>query len=251
MGELSNQKILIVGASSGIGKATAIRLSKAGAKLVLIARSEDKLKEVIASCEGNGHQYFVIDVKDEKSIDEAITKSAKEIEEPFTGFVYSAGQEGTIPLKFAKSDFLTDILQVNTIPALLITKVLQKKGNFSSEGGSVVFISSVMGSLGQPAKAAYCMSKGGLVAASKALALELASKRIRVNCISPGMVITEMSSKILDSVSEDSVKEIKRMHPLGIGDVEDVVNGIEFLISNKSKWITGIDLLIDGGYSAQ
>lgn len=65
------------------------------------------------------------------------------------------------------------------------------------------------------------------------------------------MVTTEMSSKILDSVSEDSAKEIKRMHPLGIGDVEDVVNGIEFLVSNKSKWITGIDLLIDGGYSTQ
>lgn len=251
MGLLSNQKILIVGASSGIGKATAIGLAKAGAKLVLIARSEDKLKEVIASCEGNGHQYFAIDVKNEKGLDEAITKSAKDIEEPFTSFVYSAGQEGTIPLKFAKSDFLTDILQVNTIPALLITKILQKKGNFSSEGGSIVFIGSVMGSLGQPAKAAYCMSKGGLVAASKALALELASKKIRVNCISPGMVTTEMSSKILDSVSEDSAKEIKRMHPLGIGDVEDVMNGIEFLVSDKSKWITGIDLLIDGGYSAQ
>ncbi len=114
-----------------------------------------------------------------------------------------------------------------------------------------MFISSVMGSLGQPAKAAYCMSKGGLVAASKALALELANKKIRVNCISPGMVTTEMSSKILDSVSEESANEIKRMHPLGIGDVKDIVNGIEFLLSEKSKWITGIDLLIDGGYSAQ
>lgn len=248
---LVKQKILIVGASSGIGKATAIQLSQQEAKLVLISRSEEKLQEVISQCSGEGHTYFAIDVKDEKALDEAISASAKGKEEPFTGFVYSAGQEGTIPLKFAKADFLSEILQVNTIPALLITKILQKKGNFSGDGGSIVFISSVMGSLGQPAKAAYCMSKGGLVAASKALALELANKKIRVNCISPGMVTTEMSSKILDSVSEDSANEIKRMHPLGIGDVKDIVNGIEFLLSEKSKWITGIDLLIDGGYSAQ
>lgn len=249
--ELTNHKILIVGASSGIGEATAIDLAKKGAKLVLIARSEDKLKEVLKSCEGSGHSYFAVDVKNEKELENVISSSAKETGEPFTGFVYSAGQEGTIPLKFVKSDFLIDILQVNTIPALLITKILQKKGNFSSEGGSIIFISSVMGNLGQPAKAAYCMSKGGLVAVSKALALELASKKIRVNCISPGMVTTEMSSKILDSISEENIKNIKKMHPLGIGEVEDVVNGITFLISDKSKWITGIDLLIDGGYSAQ
>lgn len=248
--EFYNQKILIVGASSGIGKATAISLSKQGAKLVLIARSEEKLKEVLGFCEGTGHSFFAINVKDEKALDQAICLCGKDTGIPFTGFVYTAGQEGTVPLKFAKSDFLIDILQVNTIPALLITKILQKKGNFSSEGGAVVFVSSVMGSLGQPAKAAYCMSKGALMAMSKALALELASKKIRVNCVSPGMVATEMSDKILQSISEVSVNEIKKMHPLGIGKVEDVVNGIEFLISEKSKWITGIDLLVDGGYSS-
>ncbi|WP_017494967.1 SDR family NAD(P)-dependent oxidoreductase [Flavobacterium sp. WG21] len=248
---LAEKKILIIGASSGIGRAAAIDLSKKGAQLVLIARSEDKLKEVVALCEGEGHTYFSLDVKDENALEAAISSSAKETGIPFTSFVYSAGMEGTIPLKFAKTEFLEDILKVNTIPALLITKILQKKGNFSLEGGSLVFVSSVMGSLGQPAKAAYCMSKGGLIAASKALALELASKKIRVNCISPGMVETEMSSKILDSISDENVNEIKKMHPLGIGEVGDIVNGIEFLVSDNSKWITGIDLLIDGGYSAQ
>ncbi|WP_407404334.1 SDR family NAD(P)-dependent oxidoreductase [Chryseobacterium sp.] len=249
--ELKNQKILIIGASSGIGKAAAIKLAKEGARVVLVARSEDKLKEVIESCPGEGHQYFAIDVKDEKLLDNAILAASKDIDEPFTGLVYSAGREGTIPLKFVKNDLLNDILQVNTIPAILITKILQKKGVFALDGGSIVFISSVMGNLGQPAKVAYCMSKGALVAASKALALELAPKKIRVNCISPGMVTTEMSSKVLDSISEESILNIKRMHPLGIGNVDDIVNGIQFLLSEKSKWITGIDLVIDGGYSAQ
>lgn len=246
----TGQKILVIGASSGIGYATSMHLAKEGATLVLIARSEDKLKELVSKC-GEQHRYYVVDVQDETLLDEAITSNTKETGIPFDGFVYSAGQEGTIPLKFTKKDMLTSILNVNTIPAILVSKILQKKGNFSKEGGSFVFISSVMGSLGQPAKTAYCMSKGALVAASKALALELATKKIRVNCISPGMVMTDMSSKMIDSISEESANVIRAMHPLGIGKVQDVVNGIDFLLSNKSKWITGIDLLIDGGYSAQ
>lgn len=247
---LVGQKILVVGASSGIGYSTALYLAKEGAKLVLLARNEERLQELVNKC-GEGHQYYSVDVQDEDRLDAVITSNVKETGIPFTGFVYSAGQEGTIPLKFTKKDMLNSILHVNTIPAVLISKILQKKGNFSKEGGSFVFVSSVMGSLGQPAKTAYCMSKGALVAASKALALELASKKIRVNCISPGMVMTEMSTKIIESISEENAHAIRTMHPLGIGEVEDVVNGIEFLLSNKSKWITGVDLLIDGGYSAQ
>ncbi|WP_418894069.1 SDR family NAD(P)-dependent oxidoreductase [Limibacterium fermenti] len=249
--DFSNHKVLIIGASSGIGKATAISLSQKGASLVLVSRNEENLKEVVAQCTGQGHDYIVIDVKNGKDLEEAISSNVRNTGIPFSGFVYSAGQEGTIPLKFIKEDFLEDILKTNTVPAVLVSKVLIKKGNFSKEGGSFVFISSVMGRLGQPAKVAYCMSKGGLIAASKALALELASKKIRVNCISPGMVLTEMSSKILDSVGDENADKIRQMHPLGIGEVKDVVNGIEFLLSDNSKWITGIDLLIDGGYSAQ
>lgn len=244
------QKILLVGASSGIGYATALHLAKEGANLVLIARNEERLKELVREC-GEGHQYYSVDVQDENRLEEVITSNVKETGVAFTGFVYSAGQEGTTPLKFTKKEMLNSILHVNTIPAVLIAKILQKKGNFSKEGGAFVFVSSVMGSLGQPAKTAYCMSKGALVALSKALALELASKRIRVNCISPGMVMTEMSTKIIESISEENANTIRAMHPLGIGEVEDVVNGIEFLLSTKSKWITGHDLLVDGGYSAQ
>ena len=154
-------------------------------------------------------------------------------------------------LKFSKNETLEQILNINAIHAVLVSKTLLKKANFSSNGGSLVFISSVMGSLGQPAKIAYCMSKGALTSAMKAMALELANKKIRVNCISPGMVVTEMSSKILDSISQDNKKDIEKMHPLGIGNVIDIAKGIEFLLSDNSSWITGVDLLVDGGYSAQ
>jgi NAD(P)-dependent dehydrogenase (short-subunit alcohol dehydrogenase family) len=245
------KKVLIVGASSGIGKATAIRLAETGASLVLASRNTDKLNDVLSLCEGNGHQVFALDVKDEQAIDEIVAAAVQFDGIPFDGFVYSAGQEGTIPLKFIKKDFLEDILSVNTIPVVLLTKALLKKGHFSKEGGSLVYVSSVMGGLGQPAKTAYCMSKGALVAIAKALALELASKKIRVNCVSPGMVITEMSEKLLESISDENKAEILKMHPLGLGSVDDIANGIEFLLSDKGKWITGTDFLIDGGYSAQ
>jgi NAD(P)-dependent dehydrogenase (short-subunit alcohol dehydrogenase family) len=248
---MKNKKILIIGASSGIGRATAIYLAQKGANLVLISRNEGKLQKLISECEGNNHHFAAIDVLDLEKLETFINKHSIESGIPFDGFVYSAGVEGTVPLKFLKKEALENILNVNVTPAVVVSKILLKKGVFTKEGGSFVFISSVMGSLGQPAKIAYCMSKGALVSAMKAMALELAEKRIRVNCISPGMVVTEMSSKILDSISDDSKKEIEKMHPLGIGNVQDIANGIEFLLSDKSKWITGIDLLIDGGYSAQ
>lgn len=248
---MNNKKILIIGASSGIGKATAIYLAKKGANLVLISRNEEKLKKLISECEGDNHHFAAIDVLDLEKLESFLSGHFIESGIPFDGFVYSAGVEATLPLKFLKKQTLENVLNVNTIPVVLVSKILLKNGIFAKEGGSFVFISSVMGGLGQPAKIAYCMSKGALISAMKAMALELAQKRIRVNCISPGMVITEMSMKILDSISEENKKDIEKMHPLGLGSVQDISNGIEFLLSDKSKWITGINLLIDGGYSAQ
>jgi NAD(P)-dependent dehydrogenase (short-subunit alcohol dehydrogenase family) len=248
---MKNKKILIIGASSGIGRAAAIYLAQRGAHLVLISRNAEKLQKLVSECEGNNHQFAAIDVLDLEKLETFLSRHSIESGIPFDGFVYSAGVEGTVPLKFLKKETLENILNVNVTPAILVSKILLKKGIFSKEGGSFVFISSVMGSLGQPAKIAYCLSKGALISATRAMALELAEKRIRVNCISPGMVVTEMSSKILDSISDDNKKEIEKRHPLGIGNVQDIANGIEFLLSDKSKWITGIDFLIDGGYSAQ
>lgn len=248
---MKSKKILIIGASSGIGRETAINLSKKGAQLVLISRSEEKLKKVISECDGTGHSFAAIDVAELDKLEAYITEESILSGIPFDGLVYSAGIEGTLPLKFLKKEILENILNINSISPILVSKILLKKGVFSKEGGSIVFISSVMGSFGQPAKVAYCMSKGALVTAMKAMALELANKKIRVNCISPGMVSTEMSNKILESISDENKSAIYQMHPLGLGSVQDVSNGIEFLLSDNSKWITGIDLFIDGGYSAQ
>ena len=127
---MKTKKILIIGASSGIGKATAILLSKKGYHLVLISRNEQKLKEVIAECEGNHHVYEVIDITETEKFETYITKQVSDSNIPFDGLVYSAGIEGTLPLKFLKKDFLEQIISVNTISAVLVSKILLKKKHF-------------------------------------------------------------------------------------------------------------------------
>ncbi|ATA77273.1 SDR family NAD(P)-dependent oxidoreductase [Capnocytophaga canimorsus] len=247
---MERKKVLVVGASSGLGKEIALTLSKEGADLVLMSRDIDKLNNVIYECKDGNHQVYSVDVTNEQELDRALSESMKD-GVPYSGFVYSAGMEATMPSKLLKKNTLEKVMEVNTYPIVMISKFFQKKGNFSPNGGSLVFISSVMGHLGQVGKTAYCMSKHAMVGVMKALALELAPKKIRVNCISPGMVKTDMSIKILESISEENVLKIQNMHPLGFGEPRDVAQAVLFLISDKSKWITGVDLAVDGGYSVQ
>lgn len=247
---MKGKKILVVGASSGIGRAIAISLSEEGAEVVLFSRDFSKLKQVQGTLKGENHQIFSVDVTDEEALSKALLESVKD-GKAYNGFVYSVGMEATVPFKLLKKESLENVMEVNTYPILSISKFLLKKGNFDKEGGSFVFISSVMGHLGQMAKVAYGMSKHAMVGVMRSLALELASKKIRVNCVSPGMVTTDMSVKILESISEENVQKIKDMHPLGLGTATDVANAVVFLLGEKSRWITGVDLSVDGGYSVQ
>ena len=247
---MKGKKILIVGASSGLGRETALNLAKQGADLVLISRDTEKLNALASQLEVGKYQIFPADVTNEEVLNKALSDSVAD-GVPYNGFVYSAGIEATITSKLLKKATLEKVMDVNAYPAVLITKFLLKKGNFDPVGGSLVFISSVMGHLGQTAKTAYCMSKHAIVGIMRALALELAPKNIRVNCVSPGMVKTDMSIKILESISEDNVSKIESMHPLGLGEPNDVAEAISFLLSDNSKWITGVELPVDGGYSVQ
>jgi len=132
-----------------------------------------------------------------------------------------------------------------------VVKELLKKSTFSSTGGSIVWLGSVMGSLGQKGKIAYTSSKAAVEGLVKSLALELAGKNIRVNCVAPGIVETPLTSELFSKISEDSIKSIEAMHPLGFGKPEDIANLICFLLSDQSKWITGTTHYIDGGYHIQ
>jgi NAD(P)-dependent dehydrogenase (short-subunit alcohol dehydrogenase family) len=246
---LQSKKILVTGASSGIGRNIAELIAEAGGTVVLFARRKDLLAGILTNLKEKNHKFFDVDVTDELMVTQCIKEALKD-GIPFDGFVHSAGMELTVPLKaLSKSNFEKAII-LNAFSAFFIAKVLLQKGNLSSTGASFVFISSIMAVLGQSAKIGYCASKGALTAGAKAMALELAQKKIRVNTILPGMVESEMSIKLLTNLGEENANKIKEMHPLGIGNVADVGHATIFLLSDLSKWITGTSLIVDGGYSA-
>jgi NAD(P)-dependent dehydrogenase (short-subunit alcohol dehydrogenase family) len=155
-------------------------------------------------------------------------------------------------LSLTKPTHYSELFATNVIAGFEFAKVISKKKYINKEGGSFVFISSVRGFLGEVAQTGYCSSKGALIAGTKALSLELAFKKIRVNCISPAQISgTEMTNKIFENSTEQNNSRKLDMYPLGYGETNDVANGCIFLLSDASKWITGTNLIIDGGYSAR
>ena len=246
---LENKNILITGASSGIGRQCAISCSKMGANIILIARNKERIRETLYQLEKGDHLYYSLDITKydelEPIIKDVVSKLGK-----ISGFIHSAGIEMTIPLKMLKSQQLEDVFSINVISAFNIARVVSKK-KYVGDNASFIFISSVMAILGQPGKIGYCSSKGALMSGVKAMALEFVVKKIRVNSILPGMVKSEMSNKLLNTISEEARNDIASMHPLGIGNVADVANACIYLLSDASRWVTGTNLIVDGGYSAR
>jgi len=151
-----------------------------------------------------------------------------------------------------QSSYYEEIFSVNVIAGFELAKIISKKKYINKEGASFIFISSVFGIISQPAIVAYSSSKGALISGAKSISLELASKKIRVNCISPGQIeSTRMTESIFDKLSKEEKKKRIEMYPLGLGKPEDIANACAFLLSDASRWITGINLVVDGGYSAR
>jgi NAD(P)-dependent dehydrogenase (short-subunit alcohol dehydrogenase family) len=246
--DLSNKHIVITGASSGIGREVALLVNKLGAKVSLIGRKKDLLESLIQDLQGEENQFYEFDVTNFNDIDNLVSRIVA-TNGLIDGFVHSAGIEMTRPLKMLKIEHYREVFDINTISALEITKSITKNTNISTNA-SIIYISSIVAILGQPGKTAYSASKGALIAAAKCLALELAPKGIRVNTILPALVETDMSSKILASLSEEGKNNILKMHPLGFGRPIDIANSAAFLLSSAARWITGSEFLIDGGYSA-
>ncbi len=246
--DLSNKHIVITGASSGIGREVALLVNKLGAKVSLIGRKTDLLESLIQDLQGEENQFYEFDVTNFNDIDNLVSRIVA-TNGLIDGFVHSAGIEMTRPLKMLKIEHYREVFDINTISALEITKSITKNTNISTNA-SIIYISSIVAILGQPGKTAYSASKGALIAAAKCLALELAPKGIRVNTILPALVETDMSSKILASLSEEGKNNILKMHPLGFGRPIDIANSAAFLLSSAARWITGSEFLIDGGYSA-
>jgi NAD(P)-dependent dehydrogenase (short-subunit alcohol dehydrogenase family) len=168
----------------------------------------------------------------------------------FDGLVNAAGISTTRPFKMVTVDKLETFINTNVVSTFNLTRYFLKP-EFVNKGASIVFISSIMGVVGEIGKSLYSISKGAIISGARSLALELASKRIRVNCVSPGLVATPMSEKAVYSQDEEALKKIVDMHPLGLGHPEDVANACIYLLSDAGRWITGTNIILDGGYTAK
>ena len=249
MNRLQNKNILITGASSGIGKECAFRCYKEGAKVHLLGRNERSLKEIYAQLNDNNNSISVLDLQDferyQNIIESIVTKHGK-----IDGFIHSAGYQITLPISAMNYQMYLDIFSVNTISAFEFIRLLSKRNHSNLSGMSIVLIASIMSIIANPALTAYCASKAALVGGAKALALELANKGMRINCISPGTLAdTAMTDNLKKQISEEEFHRIEQEYPLGLGSTKDIASLCLFLLSDESKWITGQNIIIDGGYS--
>ena len=245
---LEGRKILITGASSGIGKAVAKRASELGAQCVINGRDETRLNTTRSELTGEGHKAIAMSLTPE-NCKELITKAVALVG-PFNGFVHCAGIEKTMPFRMTELSDLHEIMSVNLDAFWEITRELVKKKNHEPGKLSIVGISSVTALHGSAGNSAYAASKGALISLIKSLASEYAGQKIRFNCVSPGYVETPMLDNIkrLYKTEEEFEQAIVKKHALGLGTPEDVANAVVYLLSNASRWVTGSVMNVNGGY---
>lgn len=247
---LSGKTIVVSGASSGIGKQCAVDCSRMGARVVLLARNEQRLKETCGQMVGDGHLSFCLDLTDFSLVEKTVKIIVDEVG-PVDGLINCAGISTTISLKLTRVHTMDDFFRTNVYSAIVLSKFFCKKGNVNKTGASIIFLSSIMGVVGEKAKSLYSMTKGALLSAARSLACEYADRNIRFNCISPGVVLTPINQNLPHITNPTLRNELEAKHLLGLGEASDVSNACLFLISDASRWITGQNLIVDGGYTVR
>ena len=245
---LENKNIIITGASSGIGRQCAIDCSRMGAKVAIIGRNEGRLDETLSQMEGKGHLKVAFDLTETDNIKSVVSDIVSKVG-PIKGLVCCAGISGILPLKLMGVKQQEQFFRTNVFSTIELTRQVLGLKNVSKDGASVIFFSSVMGVVGENAKSLYSMTKGALISASRSLAVEYSKRNIRVNCVSPGVVVTPINASQPYIVDPDKRALLEAKHPLGLGQTKDIANACIFLLSDASRWITGQNLIIDGGYT--
>ncbi|OUP07127.1 short-chain dehydrogenase [Mediterranea sp. An20] len=246
---LEGKRILITGASSGIGRQCAIDCSKIGATVILLARNEEGLKETLAEMESSErHCYFSVDLSITGNL-EQLVKDIVNRKGTIDGVINCAGISSVTPLTLVTEDLFSKYCNVNIFSAINLTKEVVKRGHFSKKGCSIIFISSIMGCVGEKGKTLYSATKGALISASRSLAYELAIKQIRVNVVSPGAIMTPINMEQPYMKDPDLRTILEKKHLLGLGKTTDISQTCIFLLSDASRWITGQNIIVDGGYT--
>ena len=241
---LEGKTILVTGSTSGIGRTTAIECSKLGARVVVTGRNEERAQETLTMLEGEGHYVIVADLSDNEGIEKLVTEVPV-----LDGCVNNAGFNAVQLVSFIKQDTLNEIFKVNTqAPIYLIHRLVKSKK--LAKGASIVFTSSISArGISSPGNSLYSATKAALSAFARNASVDLAQKKIRLNSVAPGMIETPLKSNKSQITEEQWQAELKN-YPLGrYGQPEDVANAIIFLLSDASSWITGSEIVVDGGRS--
>jgi len=239
---LTNKTILVTGASSGIGKRVAITCSEMGAKVCITGRDKTRLTETFNLLKGSGHFQAICDLVNEDERNTFIEKLP-----PLDGFVHCVGIVMPMPVKFIEDKHIRALMEVNFNSAVLsVTRLLKSKK--LNKNCSIVFISSIAAHFPYIGGALYNSSKAAIEAYSRNIAQEMSGMGLRSNCIVPAMVDTPIYEETLKGI-QLTHEQYSAKYPLGIGKPEDIANAAVFLLSPASKWVTGTNLLIDGGYA--
>jgi NAD(P)-dependent dehydrogenase (short-subunit alcohol dehydrogenase family) len=247
---IDGKTIVITGAASGIGRQCAIDFSNAGANLVLLDINEEQLLVTKSLCNSAVNcRGYRCDLTDAVSL-EPLVKQIVADNGLINGMLHCAGIEKTLPYNKLSSTDYDRIYSVNVVGAMNLLKYLTKKG-VRSENAKYVLIASITAIVGRPGVAAYAASKGAIVSVVKTLALEMASKGMTINCISPGTILTPLMQNMMESLTEEQQADRKAGFPLGLGQPSDIANTAMFLLSDGARWITGQNIVVDGGYTSR
>ena len=240
---LEGKTILVTGASSGIGKATAIECSKLGARVVITGRDEARLQQTLSSLEGEGHVVITADLGEDDGIRFLVERVPV-----LNGIVHAAGISDTVLFQFLKKERLENIFNINFFAPVVLSQLLLKK-KLLQKGGSIVFLSSIDGPVtAHIGNSMYSATKGALSAMMQNMSIELASKGIRVNAVLPGMTETPLIHN--DDITQEQLNKDMELYPLKrYADPREIAWAIIYLLSDASTFTIGTSLVVDGGFT--
>ena len=239
---LIGKTILVTGASSNIGRQIAVKCSEMGAKVIATARNEERLNETLAKMTGEGHRLIASDLSDAEQIP-ALVEQLPELD----GVVMCAAVFRTTPIRNNRRKYTEEIFKTNTFANIDLVQLILKNKKIK-DGGSILFISSVAAYRPYAGNALYSATKGAINSFCQVLAIEQVNRKIRANCVSPGIIQTDMEVKDWAVTQEELDKEEARF-PLGFGHTDDIAYAAVYMMSDASKWVTGTNMIVDGGQS--